>query len=988
MDLPIAARLELEFRLRPLNDVWEARQYQSYLLPASREILTFYGPDLDTSRVASFETSHGTIANLDTSVSSVIPSRDLNDLPLTGRDAYALLVLLPGVTADTTTARGLGFSVNGQRPSSANYLLDGLENNNMLITGPLGILAPEPLEEYRISTSNFSAEFGHTAGFLANAITRSGTNQWHGMAYTYVKNAALDANNFQENLKGAPRAPNKELEPGGTLSGPVRRNRLYFAGSLDLLRFRSRDDAQQFALPTAQYIASTNASGIAGKLLREFPAAITPQGPPCTSDAAQTCAGLVTITPPVAIDRVTGVARLDYLSTSGAHRLFARVADFHERQPDLLYTPYPQFSSPFHNGSLAAGAGWTWQIGSSVTQELRFGRTGDGSRYDRPHSEVPTFQIGDYYFDANGTANLIDLPGSASSFGYRDLSQNWELVENWSWTRGRHLLKFGGGWLQRSTQSAFTEERDGKYQFGGLSDFDNFSPVYLYAAYDRADTGIQSPQYNRAYRLRQLDAIVQDDFRVTPRLTLNFGLRYDSFGAPVNTGPVKDALLTLGPGNSIVERLEGLHYAPPPSGNQPLFAADRGDIGPRFGFSYDWKGDGAWVARGSYGVFYDRPFDNLWQIVSTNRQIYGAWTFQEPLASAAPAFAEGQGTQLNPTQLHAPQLFQPGLRNPRIQSAFLGLRHPLTDGVSLEVDALASRGRGIWTTDIVNRPHSQGPAQAGRFISEPEEVDYRSNQGSSDYAALAATLRMRRGGLSGQISYTWSHSIDNQSDALAGIFEDYNQPGIASKPDVVVKAAFTQQFDSSSDRGNSDFDQRQNLAFFAVYSLPGKLRGWDISGLGALRSGLPYSVYGSPIDPFVNQRADLVDPALAYAPVVRAFPGGKQLLNPAAFRADITGRLGNTARNEFAGPGLVSADLSVSRTFRIPSANESRRVTLRADFYNALNHANLGNPQTSVNGTHFGQALYGRDEKFSGFPVLAPFNETARQVQLMARFEF
>ena len=201
LEVPISARLELHFHLRPLNDVWEARQYQSYLLPESRQVLTFYGPDLDTSRVAIFETSHGSLSDLEPSVSSMIGSNDLNELPLTGRDAYALLVLLPGVTADTTTARGLGFSVNGQRPSSANYLLDGLENNNLLVTGPLGIVAPEGIAEYRISTNNFSAEFGRTSGFLANAISRTGWDRRDWRRPWWIRSGCWDRIAFWRGLR-------------------------------------------------------------------------------------------------------------------------------------------------------------------------------------------------------------------------------------------------------------------------------------------------------------------------------------------------------------------------------------------------------------------------------------------------------------------------------------------------------------------------------------------------------------------------------------------------------------------------------------------------------------------------------------------------------------------------------------------------------------------------------------------------------------------
>ena len=990
LELPIAARLDLDFRLRPLNDVWEARRYQSYLLPDSHLVLPFYGPDLDTSRVAFFASSHGTIANLETSVSSVIDSRDLGELPLTGRDAYDLLVLLPGVTADTTTSRGLGFSVNGQRPSSANYLLDGLENNNLLVTGPLGVVAPEALEEYRISTNNFSAEFGRTSGFLANAISRSGTNEWHGMAYVHLKNEILDANGFQENAQRISRAPLKEIQPGFTAAGPLLKKRLFLSGSLELERFRGRSDPQVFGLPTAQFIASASATSIAGAMLREYPAAAVPTGP---GDA-----GLVTLEPPVELDQVIGLVRLDYLT--GEHRFFARAALDHERQPDLLYNPYPGFSSPLHEGSLAIGVGWTWQIGSGLTGQLRIGRTGDASRYDRPHSEVPQLTIGTSVTDQNGDPYPIDLPGSASSFGYRDLSQNWEAVENLSWVHGRHTWKFGGGLLDHNTQSAFTEERDGSYDFDTLQSFVNNCPAYLYAAYDRTAVGTEPVPYNRSYRSWQFDVFAQDDFRATARLTFSYGIRYDRFGAPVNVGPAKDSLLALGPGSSFIQRLQGLNYEPLTTGNQPLFNTGNGNIGPRFGFSYDLGGTGQTIVRGSYGVFYDRPFDNLWQIVSLNSQIAGVWTFSGPVTSLTPPLAVAAEGMPSSSQYHNPQLFQPNLRNPMIQSAFLGIQRKLMDGIVLEVNALASHGRGLWTTDDINRFYSVRPSQAnpnGRYDTNPEfgDIDYLGNQGASDYTAFTSAVRFHRKRLNGQVSYTWSHSIDNQSDPLAGIFEDYNQAGIANKPDSPIVPGFTRQFDSSADRGNSDFDQRQNLVFFAVYSLPTKLlRGWQVSGLGAIRSGLPYSVYAPELVNvntgafLVNQRANLTDPSLVFSPEVTNSKGGKVLLNCNAFGIPAAGQIGDTGRNAFTGPGLVSADFSLSRRFQLSRTNEKRRATVRADFYNVVNHANLNNPQSFLTGAHFGEAAYGRDEKNSGFPVLAPLDETARQIQLFLRLEF
>ena len=199
LELRVAARVELDFRLRPLSDIWEAGQYNSVFLPGSKTIVTFYGPDVDSSKSGSFEAQKGHLAPLESTVSQVIDSAQIEYLPLQGRDVYTMLVTQPGVTSDAATGRGLGLSINGQRPSSSNFLLDGLENNNYLITGPLTPVAPEAIQEYRVSTNNYSAEYGRTSGYLANAVTRSGTDQFHGVLYVYGQTTSLNGNDFQNN---------------------------------------------------------------------------------------------------------------------------------------------------------------------------------------------------------------------------------------------------------------------------------------------------------------------------------------------------------------------------------------------------------------------------------------------------------------------------------------------------------------------------------------------------------------------------------------------------------------------------------------------------------------------------------------------------------------------------------------------------------------------------------------------------------------------
>src|ERR1700677_4262541 len=187
--------------------------YKSAVLPGAETVVTFFGPDVDASKTGSFEAPRGIESSLDSSLSAVVDQQLLSNLPLNGRDVYALLALQPGVTADSTTGRGLGLAVVGQRTSASNFLLDGLENNNSIVTGPLQPLVPEAVEEYRISTNNYSAEYGGTSGFVANAITRSASTRWHALFYDNQKSDALDVSACQKNAAPFPREPLKRTEP-------------------------------------------------------------------------------------------------------------------------------------------------------------------------------------------------------------------------------------------------------------------------------------------------------------------------------------------------------------------------------------------------------------------------------------------------------------------------------------------------------------------------------------------------------------------------------------------------------------------------------------------------------------------------------------------------------------------------------------------------------------------------------------------------------
>jgi hypothetical protein len=988
LELQVAGRIQIDFRLRPLHDVWEAGQFRSVFLPGSKTIVTFYGPDVDTSRSGSFEGQQGKRGTLDTSVSYVIDPDQIGDLPLQGRDVYTMLVSLPGVTANNGTARGLGISVAGQRPSASNFLLDGVENNNYLVTGPLSPVAPEAVQEYRISTNNYSAEYGQTSGFVANAITRAGGTEFHGLGYEYLKNDALNAADFADNLNGTGRRPARENQFGYQVGGPVPKTgkRLFFSSALEELISHSQQAAETLVLPTTNFLSALNVQPARDsyKLLNQYP------GPVITS---QDLTANYTVSPPVVVDRLLALERGDYSLNGGKDRLMARLAIARVSQPDFIWTPYSAFISGLHQNTAGVAGNWIHTWTPRVTSELKVGYSDDNLWWDRAHPEVP----------ALGSYDGVDLPGSPSAYAYRNHNRTPEAIYSTVWTRNRHIVSAGAGILFRLNDGYLTAGRDGIYFFANSISFAFDQPQFFQAAVNRLSATPALPSYDRNYSYNQNYFFAQDSYRVSSRLTLNYGIRYERYGAPQNTGAAKDALLVLGPGSDFNSRLASATLQAT-SGNQQIFGADNGDWAPRFGFSLDPFGNGKTVVRGGFGMFYDRPFDNLWQNVRNNGYALPLYTvsgaptdYLQSVSSVLPSYSKQAGAVLN-ANFPGITLMDPKLRNGYAQTFFLGVERSVGEGLTLQLNGTGSLDRRLLTTDLVNRQYTVASG-LGRPNANLPDVSWRSSQGLSDYYALNALARYRMRAFQFQAAYTWSHSIDNQSDPLVGDFFSLDFTTLNNGGGTGLRSSFAQQYNSNADRGNSEFDQRQNLFLLGVWQSTGRrlvTRGWQVSWLAAFRSGLPYTVLTNtslvPVPgngEIQNQRADLLNPAAAVFATPASTTGGVILLNAAAFAQPRNPSvIGTGGRDAFTGPGLYNVNLSVGRSFPLPHLREGTQLTVRADAFNILNHANLNNPDNLLGSPTFGLATYGRQGTPSGFPAVSPVNETARQIQLLVRIEF
>jgi hypothetical protein len=364
--------------------------------------------------------------------------------------------------------------------------------------------------------------------------------------------------------------------------------------------------------------------------------------------------------------------------------------------------------------------------------------------------------------------------------------------------------------------------------------------------------------------------------------------------------------------------------------------------------------------------------------------------YTQPLFSVISGFEE-LGTDVFNSP---PLLVDEGLRTPYVQSWFAGVQRQLNDRWYLEISQMGSLGRKLITSDLVNQAGSAAAAAnaRARINGALPALWFRSNHGSSSYTGLGALARYRTTHADFQASYTWSHTLDNQSDAMLG-----DPFGLSRfNPENAVSAQIASQFDARLDRGSADFDIQHSLVFYSIWRLPVP-GGWELSQLADFRTGLPYTpVYlqDSP-DVSIQNRPDAVAGTRPNAH--DATDGGVQLLNPKAFSFPAARGPGTLGRNTFTGPGFWNIDLSLAKSF---SLGESPRLQFRADAFNLFNHANLGMPDTiagfpdpSAPGRYFrngdfGRALYGPQSNAAAFPALTPLYPSPRRIQLQVKLYF
>ncbi len=934
---------------------------QTLLLPLAMELGGF-------EQTISVSGAGPTVNTQTSELSFLIGEQAIQSLPLNGRNYTDLALLQPGVLPYTSrdggsvVAHGLGTSVNGQDYRSNVYLLDGTLQNDFT-NGPAGsaagtTLGMESVREFRVEANAYSAEFGRNFGGQINVLTKSGTNTLRGSAYEFLRNDTLDAPNYFD-VSGKPDFSRNQY--GGVLGGPVRRDRLFYFVSYEALReslgktissFVPDDNARRGTLPDGP----VTISGVIAPYLAAIPPA---NGPAIGS-------GLATHT--FAFDQKLNQnffqGRVDY-QAGDAHQFFARYTldDAEQRLP----TDYPQFPRSFISTNQFFTAEYRNVLSDRTLQTLRFGasRTRIGQNVEADlASPLPPFVAGR---DLVGDIDIGGMQrfGPQSSANLR-LAQNaysgqYDLIH----TRGRHLLKAGilveryRDFMSNPTFSL------GIYTFANVRAFLENRATRFVGLGPLGDI-------NRDWPWTLLGSYIQDSFQVTPRLSLNAGLRYEFTTMPVDNGGRDSALINASDSAPTVGPL----YKNPTYTN----------LSPRTGLAWDVFGDGATSVRSGYGLYFNTTNQQNLIVTVSNPPATPRFVIANP-AFPNPPFERGIGNTMRPVQWD--------LENPRLHMWNVSVQRALPANFITTIGYLGSHGTHLFRSTDVNVPSPvHGPDGRLFFaagLPRPNRsfgtIELKSSDGRSWYRAFIFEMRRNwRSGFSLQSSYTWSHSEDTTQAST--FFSDATNGTTVAFP----------EFDPDYNKGPSDWDAPHNWVMNLIWDVPfaGGATGieralfanWQVTGISTMRSGQPLTVFvqnnwsRSQWSPSIAPTSGLDRPDLApgRTPVDAVVGRGEQWFDPNAFVLQPQGTMGNSRRGAFRGPNLRSVDVSAVK--RIP-LRRAARLELRIEVFNLLNRANFGTPTLIA----FAGAAQ-NEAPLATFGRVRSTVTSARQMQLGVRIAF
>jgi hypothetical protein len=893
-------------------------------------------------------------------VGQVIDQKTVQEIPLNGRHFLDLSMLAPGsVTAPpggllTTPNVGLGassFLTSGNREDTVDFMINGINLNDMIQNTITFQPSINTVSEFKIINSGLSTEFGRNSGAVVTVATRSGTNTLHGEAFDYIRNNDVDARNFF-NPKGVLMSPLHRNQPGGALGGPVwfphvydGRDKTFFFISYEGL-YQSLGAPINSGVPTnAQRAAVTDP--VIQKLLTLIPVANDSTGARFVGSTAS----------PVFVKQITGDLLQNIGKSDQLHVYYAWQQD--TRIEPTQSSSIPGFGDHRNAHRHVGTLGETHEFSAHVVNEARLGFNRRAISFNANVTDNPvTFGIN------NGVNTPIGLPaitvttlgltfGGPANFPQGASDTTGVFSDGLNWLKGKNDIKFGGEY-RRFVNDNFANDTS-SFTFPTVTNFLN----------DQATTFsvTPGPVPSRIY-VNATGLYAADTYKLTDRLSLEMGLRFDWFGSPtesqnrfVNFDPVTDSL----------ERNSGDVY------NQSY------NLGPRAGFIYDAFGDGGTIVRGGFGLQADEPETGVVTGLTTNppfsnKVLYnGAVSLANAfsVASASPALSPAY----TPKNLHSAY----------VESWNLNIQHQLPLGLVSQVGYMGSHGlhlrlvinpnqavNGVTPLKALSPTSPILPSKGLSTISETADLS------SSNYNALWTTVtKQYRSGLQFNTSYTWSKSLDENS---------YSSQGVTLQ----------NSYNLANNYGPSDFDVRSRFVFSGLYSPPlGEkmlLKGWQVASITQIQTGNPFSIVTSST---LNGTSGTIRANVSGAvkPKLQYLAGGAVQYTPASICVTPTAgclfssngtQFGNSQRNLVFGPGFQDVDFSLDKktTFL-----ERYTIDIKVDAFNVLNHPNFGQPinQFAVTPTSVSAGLFGQisSTRFPSGDV-----GSSRQMQLSGKFIF
>ena len=959
----------------------------------------------------------GDLTEVETASASIganVNSREVATLPLNGRQLSQLYLLTPGAqTAGGGSFDNIRFSGRANQENEIRF--DGIEGSSIVDASPGNLSGEqstgfrlqsslETVAEFRVESSNYPAEFGTGTAGQISVVTKSGGNAFHGGLFEYLRNDAMDARNFFDK---ASKTPLRLNQYGGSVGGPILKDKLFFFAAYEGLRQRAAVNLFG-TVPSAA--ARARAVPSVQPLLAAYPKGVSTSNPDL--DVAQLVGSNAT-------DEDFGSVRLDY-HISDKLNAYLR----YNRDQGTLTSPidvsgsYSLITAVPQNAVL----GIQQIITPSVINETKFGFNGAKTRISGYAPPVPGVDTSAFAVSFTGTVAIPGIGGQGASAGASALgnlirsnsSQNGRgqpytnytlsFIDNVTVTRGTHAMKFG---FELRPVRLYTDRLGGTtYTFPSLNALLANQPTNIQVLGDDSQPSafFNGVTGNRFVKQYYLIGYAQDEWKIRPNLTMSYGLRYEYYHP-----------LTEDRGLGVLFNAASGQIMPP---GTPWYQSSKLNFGPRLGFA--WSPEqfkNKTVFRIGAGYYYGpgQTEDQLQPIDSDRASV--------TLTGA------GLAWPVNPLQVlstftatnhpgYQPRGYSPDYTLPeKILSYTASIQQQLPGNAVLTVAYVGSQGRNLflrsWTNGIVGVNPTSGAAQL-QFGSQFAQVDFKGSGGTDHYDSLQTSLNRRFSrGLTAGFQWTYGHSIGNTGGS--------NEAQTTQNP-----------FNYGQDRGNNAFDVRHSMNLSLLYALPFNpknglakfaLGGWEVGSIVNARTGLPVDVTISRPDiawigpdgkyynsnpgggtavinnPFGgafrnNRRPDVVagvDPFLSTG-------DNKFILNPAAFTVPRPGTFGDLGRFALHGPGLVQADFTLHKQFKI---DESRNIEFRAELYNVFNHTNFASPPAVLNaamGTGTNQIQPG--QPYSSASAGAAFgvaNSTVsrdvglgaqRQIQLSLRFNF